>query len=109
MGSSRQAARRGSESEKRSRTKSRIPPLGLPTSSIQGMSRDRQQTEGREAAIGGVRGPPAGMVSGKPGDFRVKDGRRKGQLDTTRTTSTMGRKMPTGSGDVEVTVTSHTD
>lgn len=67
MGGGPQAARRGSESEKRSRTKSGSPPLSSPTSSVQGMRRDRQQTEGREGAIGEAEGRRAGVPRGKPG------------------------------------------
>lgn len=67
MGGGPQAARRGSESEKRSRTKPGSPPLSSPTSSVQGMRRDRQQTEGREGAIGEAEGRRAGVPRGKPG------------------------------------------
>lgn len=67
MGGGLQVARRRSESEKRSRTKSGSPPLSSPTSSVQGMRRDRQQTEGREGAIGEAEGRRAGVPRGKPG------------------------------------------
>lgn len=111
MGGGPQAAQRGRESEKRSRTKSGSPPLSSPTSSVQGMRRDRQQTEGREGAIGDRRGGGTACrrPAGKAGDCGVHDGGRKGRLDATRATIAGRRAMPAGSGHVDVPAASLTD